>query len=48
MCSCPLGYSGTDCSIVYDFCRESPCSRGLCTNLPGVGYKCTCEQGYTG
>jgi len=28
--------------------RESPCSKGTCTSIPGVGFVCACQPGYSG
>lgn len=34
--------------ILYISKRESPCSKGTCTSIPGVGFMCSCEPGYSG
>ena len=32
---------------VIDHCHPPPCVYGKCLNSP-VGYKCVCDEGYTG
>ncbi|KAL0129830.1 hypothetical protein PUN28_001822 [Cardiocondyla obscurior] len=44
-CTCPRGYTGTQCQTDVDECvTEKPCGQ-LCTNLPGR-YRCYCRVGF--
>ncbi|XP_032221364.2 cadherin EGF LAG seven-pass G-type receptor 2 isoform X2 [Nematostella vectensis] len=45
----PIWKRGTSpkCSIKVDFCRNSPCKRGNCTNTWGT-YLCRCPENYGG
>jgi Notch-like protein len=46
-CTCPAGYTGTNCETVVDSCNPSPCANGTCAG--GVGtYTCTCDAGWDG
>ncbi|XP_031549138.1 uncharacterized protein LOC116286709 isoform X3 [Actinia tenebrosa] len=47
-CSCPYGYTGSQCETSINSCSSNPCrNRGTCQ--AGVGwYRCSCPSRYTG
>lgn len=52
-CSCPKGFTGTNCEVNIDDCAsygsssEGPCHHGRC--LDGINsFSCLCDRGYTG
>jgi|EP01047_Picozoa_sp_COSAG01_P016797 hypothetical protein len=47
-CSCPAGYTGTDCELNVDDCLSSPCQNsGVCAD--GVNqFQCVCASGFSG
>ncbi len=52
MCRCPSGFTGRNSSIVWDLeinlCYSNPCgSIGVCLSIES-GYKCLCNDGFTG
>ncbi|XP_063428562.1 delta-like protein D [Mytilus trossulus] len=47
-CSCPKGFTGTNCEIEVDDCQNLPCDNGgQCVDV-GSGYQCKCQDGFTG
>ncbi|XP_048580138.1 uncharacterized protein LOC5520382 [Nematostella vectensis] len=47
-CTCPIQWTGADCSVDVDECASSPCLGGkVCSNYDG-GYRCNCPPGYFG
>ncbi|XP_014254635.1 neurogenic locus protein delta [Cimex lectularius] len=48
-CSCPPGYTGTDCEHKIDGCSHKPCLNGAkCIDEGAGGYKCECPSGWKG
>ncbi|XP_060552449.1 delta-like protein B [Ruditapes philippinarum] len=47
-CTCPKGYSGTNCEREIDDCLNQPCLNGGSCEDIGSGYSCTCKIGFTG
>ena len=47
-CTCPIGYSGTDCEIKIDDCSPNPCENGGACDDGVNAYTCTCPIGYSG
>lgn len=49
-CSCPTGYSGTNCEIRASKCVPSPCANGTCVDDASKpeGYTCNCPPGVVG
>lgn len=49
-CSCPAGYTGSNCHIPTSSCGQTPClHNGSCTSSVGGGYICNCDlTGHSG
>lgn len=48
LCSCPPGWTGTNCELDVNECLSNPCQNGgVCTNLQ-PGYTCACANGFEG
>jgi protocadherin Fat 1/2/3 len=48
VCTCPNGFSGTNCDVNIDDCTSEPClNGGTCEDGVG-GYVCRCSTGITG
>jgi len=48
-CTCPSGFSGVNCTEVYDPCAANPCWYGTCSPVPrSTNYTCACSTGFTG
>ncbi|XP_060076672.1 uncharacterized protein LOC132556307 [Ylistrum balloti] len=47
-CTCKAGYTGFNCQNMIDYCLPNPCVRGTCNNLQGLGYNCSCNDGFIG
>nr|CAB3262200.1 uncharacterized protein LOC100178651 [Phallusia mammillata] len=45
-CSCPLGFTGTNCSLGP--CSSSPCPNGTLCSAIGSLHECKCPEGYYG
>ena len=49
MCTCPMGYEGTNCEKPIDGCAKNPCQNGGMCMMTGPGtYACTCAMGWNG
>ncbi|XP_013393696.1 delta-like protein D isoform X2 [Lingula anatina] len=47
-CTCPIGFTGTNCEIEVDDCHRQPCANGgTCQDL-GTSYRCMCPPGFHG
>lgn len=47
-CSCPVGYTGSNCEKKVDHCSSQPCfNGGQCIDL-GHSVKCHCRPGFSG
>ncbi|MEO7112750.1 MAG: calcium-binding EGF-like domain-containing protein [Polyangiaceae bacterium] len=46
-CSCPGGFTGTNCQTKVDNCAGNPCAHGTCVDGT-TSYTCTCSTGFTG
>ncbi|MEO8797940.1 MAG: calcium-binding EGF-like domain-containing protein, partial [Polyangiaceae bacterium] len=46
-CSCPAGFTGTNCQTKVDNCAGNPCAHGTCVD-GATSYTCTCGTGFTG
>lgn len=47
-CSCPSAFTGKDCEIPVDLCRNRPCqNEGIC-KYNSTGFTCECPLGFTG
>ncbi|KAK1155658.1 hypothetical protein AOXY_G26555 [Acipenser oxyrinchus oxyrinchus] len=48
-CSCPTGFTGTNCTININECDSNPCIDNKTECVDGInGYTCQCRNGYTG
>ncbi|XP_052132341.1 neurogenic locus protein delta [Frankliniella occidentalis] len=48
-CSCPPGFTGTDCERELDDCTHTPCRNGgSCVDQSGQGARCECPKGWHG
>ncbi|XP_065221453.1 neurogenic locus protein delta [Planococcus citri] len=47
-CSCPPGYTGTDCDIRLSDCSHKPCLNGAACKQNGTSYQCECSKGWYG
>jgi N-acetylglucosamine-6-sulfatase len=47
-CTCPAGYTGTNCEIDINECDSNPCVHGTCSTPNVASYQCTCDAGWTG
>lgn len=46
VCSCALGFAGSDCDIDIDECASNPCPDACVDEI--AGFRCVCRPGYTG
>ncbi|XP_018420048.1 PREDICTED: protein crumbs homolog 1 [Nanorana parkeri] len=47
VCTCPAWKTGTFCEVNITECASNPCVHGNCS-VVNNGYKCECEDGYSG
>ncbi|XP_062575528.1 uncharacterized protein LOC134237456 [Saccostrea cucullata] len=47
-CTCPSGWSGTNCEIASQSCQPNPCQNGGTCQLSGGSIICSCTSQYTG
>lgn len=48
-CSCPPGYTGTNCDKKLSDCSHKPCLNGAtCKEKNGTSYQCECSKGWYG
>jgi hypothetical protein len=49
VCTCPVGFTGLDCSIIMRACASFPCQNGgVCYDYTGFRYLCVCPTGFQG
>ncbi|XP_077286660.1 uncharacterized protein LOC143911581 [Arctopsyche grandis] len=47
-CSCPAGFTSTNCEQRVDGCSEHPCLNGGTCKEAGTSYNCSCPEGWHG
>ncbi|KRX92706.1 Delta-like protein 1 [Trichinella pseudospiralis] len=47
-CSCPTGFSGTNCELRIETCLASPCRNGGTCKQSAGNYTCNCAAGFSG
>lgn len=47
-CTCPPGYTGTNCSAPVSRCEHAPCHNGATCHERALRYLCECARGYGG
>ncbi|XP_017780565.1 PREDICTED: protein jagged-1b isoform X2 [Nicrophorus vespilloides] len=47
-CTCPDGFSGTNCEVVDNPCAPAPCLHGGSCRVVGGSFSCVCAPGWTG
>ncbi|CAH1364291.1 protein jagged-1b isoform X1 [Tenebrio molitor] len=48
LCTCPEGFSGTNCEVVDNPCAPQPCLHGGTCLEAGGSFSCECAPGWTG
>jgi hypothetical protein len=46
-CTCPVQWTGLDCTEEVDFCEDNLCQNSACVALETT-YSCSCNSGWTG
>jgi Notch-like protein len=47
-CTCPSGYTGSNCESIVDQCMSNPCLNGGICSDGGLFYMCSCPVAFTG
>lgn len=47
-CTCPDGFSGSNCEVVDNPCAPAPCRHGGTCQEAGGSFSCDCAAGWTG